>query len=66
MAKTPTRPVSKGKGAQKRVSAKISKLHEAEPAMPHKQMVAMTLSMERAHRLGPAGAYKPKAKRKGK
>lgn len=57
-------PVSKV--GQKRVSAKISKLHKAEPKMPHKQHVAMALAMERAHRLGPKGAYKPVKKGKVK
>ena len=49
-------PVSKA--GQKRVSQKISHLHKTEPEMPHKQMVGMSLGMERAHRLGPGGAYK--------
>lgn len=50
-------PVSKP--GQKRVSAKISHLHKTEPKMSHEQMVAMSLAMERAGRLGPKGAYKP-------
>lgn len=53
-----------GKAAQKRVSAKISHLHKAEPSMPHEQKIAMALSMERAHRLGPQGQYKPVKKKK--
>ena len=53
------------KPAQKRVSAKISHLHKAEPEMPHKQMVAVAVNMEREHRLGPKGAYKP-VKKKGR
>ena len=58
---TPKRaPVSKA--GQKRVSAKISHLHKTEPEMPHEQKVAMSLEMERAHRLGPGGAYKHVAK----
>ena len=68
MAKHGARKV-KGKVAQARVSAKISHLHKAEKGMPHEQMVAMSLEMERAHRLGPKGAYRPaakKGKRKGK
>lgn len=56
--KSITRP-KVSKAGQKRVSKKISHLHKAEPEMPHKKMVAMALSMERAHRLGPKGAYKP-------
>ena len=48
-----------GKKAQKRVSAKISHLHKTEPEMPHDKMVAMALNMEREHRLGPKGQYKP-------
>ena len=55
------RPV--GKEGQKRVSAKIRELHKTEPEMPHKQMVAMALSMQRAHRLGAKGGYK-KGKKK--
>ena len=47
------------KAGQKRVSAKISHLHKTEPGMPHKRHIAMALNMERAHRLGPKGAYKP-------
>ena len=58
------RPKVTGKAAQKRVSAKISHLHKTEADMPHKQMVAMSLEMERAHRLGPKGAYKPVKKTK--
>ena len=53
-----------GKAGQKRVSAKISHLHKAEPEMPHEKMAAMAISMERAHRLGPKGAYKPVKKAK--
>ena len=67
MAKAKGRkPVTKA--GQKRVGEKISSLHKAEPAMPHEQMVAMSLGMERAHRLGPGGAYKPvkKPAKKGK
>ena len=57
------------KAGQKRVSAKISHLHKTEPGMPHKQMVGMSLQMEREHRLSATGAYKPatpklKARRK--
>ena len=64
-AKKPARkPVSKA-GA-KRVGAKISKLHEAEPGMPHKQHVAMALGMERAGRLGAKGAYRPVHKQPAK
>jgi len=54
----------KSKAAQARVSAKISHLHKAEPAMPHKQHVAMAINMEREHRLGPSGAYKPVKRKK--
>ena len=56
------------KAGQKRVSAKISKLHHTEPQMPHKKMVAMALSMEREHRLGAKGGYKkaPSKKKGGK
>lgn len=57
------KPVSKP--GQKRASQKISHLAKAEPQMPPKQRVAMALEMERAHRLGPGGAYKP-VKKKGK
>lgn len=49
----------KGKAAQGRVSAKISHLAKTEPTMPPKQRVAMALSMEREHRLGAKGGYKP-------
>lgn len=45
---------------QKRVSAKVSKLmHEGKP---QKQAVAMSMSMERAGRLGEKGGYKRKKK----
>jgi len=47
-----------GPASQKRVSAKIRRLHETEPDMPQKQAVAMALSMERAGRLTPQGGYK--------
>ena len=66
MAKHGQKPKVKGKAAQGRVSAKIAHLHKAEPEMPHKKMVAMSLSMERAHRLGPKGAYKPVKKSRAK
>ena len=65
MAQGKKRAPVRGKAAQQRVSAKISHLHKAEPGMPHDQKVAMSLEMERAHRLGPGGAYKPVKKRKG-
>ena len=55
----PERTPIKGTAAQGRVSAKIRHLHKAEPDMPHKQMVAMSLEMERKHRLGSKGAYRP-------
>mgnify|MGYP001582440929 FL=1 len=55
----------KSKAAQKRVSAKIRKLHKAEPEMPHEQHVAMSLEMERKHRLTAQGEYKP-VRKKGK
>ena len=62
MAKrTPVR----GKAGQRRVSAKISHLHKAEPGMPHKQHVAMAINMEKQHRLTASGGYKP-VKKKGK
>ena len=64
MANTKRKPV--GKKAQTRVSAKISHLAHTEPSMPAPQRTAMALSMERAHRLGPGGAYKPVAKKKGR
>ena len=54
------------RAGQKRVSAKISHLHKAEPGMSHEKHVATALNMERAHRLGPGGAYKPVKKAKGK
>lgn len=60
------KPAVKGKAAQTRVSAKISHLHKAEPGKSHKQHVAMALGMERAHRLGPKGAYKPVHKQPAK
>lgn len=50
------------KAGQGRVSAKISQMHKMEPEMPHKQMVAMSLNMERKGRLGKKGGYK-KAKK---
>lgn len=56
----------KGKAAQARVSAKISHLHKTEPGMPHKQHIAMAMEMEREHRLGPKGAYKPAKKSRKK
>lgn len=45
------------KPAQKRVSAKIRHLMETE-GISQQQAVAMALSMERAHRLGPKGGYR--------
>lgn len=59
----PERTPIKGEAAQGRVSAKIRHLHETEPDMPHDKMVAMAMSMERAGRLGPKGAYHPVKKR---
>lgn len=50
----------KGKAARSRVSAKVS--HLVEEGHPQKQAVAMAMSMEREHRLGPGGGYK-RAKR---
>ena len=46
------------RAGQKRVSAKISHLMREGEKMPHKQMVAMALSMERTGRLGAKGGYK--------
>ena len=59
------------KKGRSRVSAKISHLHDTEPDMPHKQMVASAMNMEREHRLGEHGEYEeapPKARmlRRGK
>ena len=63
----PAKPKKVSKAGQKRVSAKISHLHKTEPDMPHKKMVAMSLEMERSHRLSPKGVYKRKgAGKKGK
>ena len=64
MAKHEAHKAPVSKAGQKRVSAKISHLHKMEPEMPHKQMVAMSLDMERAGRLGKRGAYKPVKKKK--
>ena len=62
MAKHGRTPI-KGKAARARVSAKISHLHRTEPGMPHKQMVGMSLSMERQGRLGKRGGYKRKGRK---
>lgn len=53
-----------GKAANARVSAKIEKLHQMHPEMPHQQHIAMALGMERAGKLGPRGGYK--GSKKGK
>ena len=63
----PKHKTSISKAGQKMVSAKISHLHKMEPEMPHEQHVAMALAMEREHRLGSKGQYKPvKKAKKGK
>ena len=63
MAKHGHEPV-RGKAAQKRVSAKIEHMAKAHPEMPPKQRVAVAINMERQHRLGPKGGYKPVKKGK--
>ena len=60
----PKKASPKGKAAQERVSAKISKLHKSEPEMPHEQHVAMAINMEKKHRLTAKGEYKPAMKKK--
>ena len=54
------------RAGQKRVSAKISHLMREDHGKvgPHKQMVAMALSMERAGRLGAKGGYKRAGRKK--
>lgn len=54
----------KGKAAQGRVSVKVK--HMMAEGMPQKQAVASSLAMERAHRLGRGGQYKPVAKKAAK
>lgn len=64
MTRATVRKAQVTKAGQKRVSAKISHLHKAEPGMSHEQQVAVALNMEREHRLTSAGGYKPVKKAK--
>jgi len=46
------------RAAQRRVSEKIEKIRREEPGRDPKQAIAMSYSMERAHRLGRNGKYR--------